>query len=473
LGLHYAHELKGYDGKPLGVVHRDFTPQNIMVTYDGDVKIVDFGIAKALDQQGQTAAGMFKGKLTYVPPEQLMGQPVDRRADVFAAGVMLFEAVTGTSPWDGLNNAAITHALASGRIPRLLEVDTAHPELAAICDQAMAVHPDDRFSTADEMRIALEDYVREHGLRTDRAQLGEYAQTRLADVRKRTHEIIDQQLKHQGALPRADTLAQNLPTLDGVTPPPVAKVLGRSVPELMSSEAMPDTGRERQSELERPSSRTPLVMALAGLVMVLLGVVTWLVLRPAAPAAVVAPKVAVVETPPPVVPPPAPVPTPAPAPVVVQAPTTPPPPERVTVRVSASPPNARVFVDDLEMPSNPFVGEFPRDSAVHELRVTATGHVEVRRAVQFEREVAIDIALAQVPQVIRVPVRAPPPAPAPVQPRVEPPPTVSAPPAPQPATDDAYFGPAPTKPKTDDATYFGPAKKKQPKPALDTNIEFK
>jgi eukaryotic-like serine/threonine-protein kinase len=161
-GLHAAHELKSYEGVALNVVHRDFTPQNLMITYSGQVKIVDFGIAKALDNNAETSAGFFKGKLTYVPPEQLLGNAVDRRTDIFAAGVMLFEAIAGASPWDGMNNAAITHGLASGNVPLLMEnkASSEHPQLAAICDQAMAVDADARFSTAHEFKKAIDEYAK-------------------------------------------------------------------------------------------------------------------------------------------------------------------------------------------------------------------------------------------------------------------------------------------------------------------------
>src|SRR5512133_824440 len=89
-GLHYAHELKDYDGKALGVVHRDFTPHNIFVTYNGVVKVVDFGIAKALNSSSQTQSGVLKGKVSYMAPEQARGERVDRRADIFSVGMILW-----------------------------------------------------------------------------------------------------------------------------------------------------------------------------------------------------------------------------------------------------------------------------------------------------------------------------------------------------------------------------------------------
>ncbi|HVH41967.1 MAG TPA: serine/threonine-protein kinase, partial [Labilithrix sp.] len=93
-GLHYAHELTDFDGSALEIVHRDVSPQNIMLTYEGTVKLVDFGIAKAAGSS-QTAHGVFKGKVAFMAPEQVRGENVDRRADLFAAGIVLWEAVTG------------------------------------------------------------------------------------------------------------------------------------------------------------------------------------------------------------------------------------------------------------------------------------------------------------------------------------------------------------------------------------------
>jgi serine/threonine-protein kinase len=96
-GLHYAHELRDFDGSPMNVVHRDVSPQNVFVCYDGQVKLLDFGIAKASGSVARTETGVFKGKLGYIAPEQITSPTVDRRADVFSVGVMLWEALTWPS----------------------------------------------------------------------------------------------------------------------------------------------------------------------------------------------------------------------------------------------------------------------------------------------------------------------------------------------------------------------------------------
>src|SRR5439155_7878943 len=94
-GLHYAHERRLPDGRPLAVVHRDVSPQNLVITYEGLLKIVDFGIAKAVDRMTRTATGMIKGKFAYMSPEQCKNQPLDRRSDLFSLGIVLWELLTG------------------------------------------------------------------------------------------------------------------------------------------------------------------------------------------------------------------------------------------------------------------------------------------------------------------------------------------------------------------------------------------
>ena len=154
-GLHYAHELADYDGAPLGVVHRDVSPQNVFVTYDGQVKIVDFGIAKAARRAVETATGVIKGKVSYMAPEQAFGD-VDRRADVFSVGVVLWELLADRRLWLDMGDPEILTALVHA-VPRLQDhrpdVD---PELARICDRALALDRDERYPTAAALRADLE-----------------------------------------------------------------------------------------------------------------------------------------------------------------------------------------------------------------------------------------------------------------------------------------------------------------------------
>ncbi|MCW5809318.1 MAG: protein kinase, partial [Deltaproteobacteria bacterium] len=183
--LHFAHEHRGADRKPLGIVHRDVSPANILVSYDGNVKVVDFGIAKATQQRASTEttlSGVMKGKVAYMSPEQCINQPVDRRSDIFCLGIVLYELVTVRRLFKGANDFLTMSAITSGVIPRPTEFrpDLA-PELEAIIMKALAFRPEDRYQTADEMRAALERYAIGAGLRGSTTALGDYMRARFGD----------------------------------------------------------------------------------------------------------------------------------------------------------------------------------------------------------------------------------------------------------------------------------------------------
>ncbi len=156
-GLHAAHELRGTDGQLLGVVHRDVSPQNILVPNNGSVKLIDFGVAKARDRLGdETGAGHTKGKSRYMAPEQAMGKSIDRRSDIFAVGVMAYELFVGSTPYDGDTDMARLHALLTGEAIKSVP-NAPHPKVEALIIKALAREPKDRFSTAAELRTAIED----------------------------------------------------------------------------------------------------------------------------------------------------------------------------------------------------------------------------------------------------------------------------------------------------------------------------
>lgn len=158
--LHYAHHLKGDDGQSLGIVHRDVSPQNIMVSYDGAVKLLDFGIAKATIQHTKTGDGQVKGKFAYMSPQQCLGEPIDGRADVFALGVCLYESLTGLPLYHRKTQYETMRAVIEDPVPSIRKY---RPELSEELDRivgvALAKNPDDRFPTAGDMQLALERWL--------------------------------------------------------------------------------------------------------------------------------------------------------------------------------------------------------------------------------------------------------------------------------------------------------------------------
>ena len=157
-GLHFAHELTDHAGRPLHLVHRDVNPANLVITYAGEVKIIDFGVAKVDKAPIKTATGMLKGKFAYMSPEYIQAQALDRRADVFSAGIVLWEALTGRQLFARDTTAATMYAVIDDPIPMPSKYRSdVPPQLDAIVARALARDPAHRFATADEMRSALDD----------------------------------------------------------------------------------------------------------------------------------------------------------------------------------------------------------------------------------------------------------------------------------------------------------------------------
>jgi serine/threonine-protein kinase len=159
-GLHFAHEAVDAQGKPLRLVHRDVTPSNLFITYSGQVKVLDFGIAKAESQVAVTTAGVVKGKYQYLSPEQVRGEPVDRRSDLFALGVTLYESLTGVKPFARDNDLAVLRAVLEGQYQpvRALRPDLP-PEVEQLVLRAMAPDADHRYPSAAELAADVERYL--------------------------------------------------------------------------------------------------------------------------------------------------------------------------------------------------------------------------------------------------------------------------------------------------------------------------
>jgi hypothetical protein len=227
-GLQHAHELADLDGTPLRVVHRDVSPHNVFITYDGNVKVLDFGIAKAADSHDETTTGAVKGKATYMAPEQAARGLVDRRADVFATGVMLWEALAGQRMWAGMSDFEIFLKMRAGAIgsPRQVNPEIS-PELESICMRAVAMRPDERFATAAELQGALEDGLDATGARVSPRTVAKLMDDLFAQERARVKAEIETQIRRE---------AVELPTLE-------IPALGEAAPALPATGS--DAGQSR------------------------------------------------------------------------------------------------------------------------------------------------------------------------------------------------------------------------------------
>ena len=385
--LEYAHELRDFDGTPLALVHRDVSPHNVFVTYEGRVKLVDFGISKtAATEAEETRTGLLKGKVRYMAPEQASGARVDRRADLFALGVILWEAVTERRAWGGLNDADVLQKLLAGALPDIRRARAdADPELVRIVDRALSRDPRTRYPTALEMREDLERYVEANWVALPGARsLGSTVSRLFDEEREQRRSLLETRL---GALStRAAAVQPNRPASTGtMTPLPVAltpqpPLRSDRNPTAEAAEGVMSAGgaagfAQRGNARRLWSSLWPVAMATGfGALFAL---------------AFLAPSGRTART------------SRAPAtrsgmgePAVVsprRAPTEPSP--NVHVVIIASPSSARLYLDDTEV-SNPYVADHGRDSVGHFLRVQATGYTTRTRGLSLAENVNLEIDLA-------------------------------------------------------------------------------
>jgi hypothetical protein len=181
-GLHHAHAKTGAAGEPLHIVHRDVSPSNVLVSYDGAVKVSDFGIAKWAYQRTQTQEGALKGKFAYMSPEQCRGKALDARSDVFALGTLLYELTTGAPPFSADTDFEILNKIVAGAPePPAWREGTYPPALAAIVMRALAREPEARTPTAQALQVELETFARDEKLEVSTVGLAAFMQTLFAD----------------------------------------------------------------------------------------------------------------------------------------------------------------------------------------------------------------------------------------------------------------------------------------------------
>lgn len=192
-GLHAAHELRDDAGHLLELVHRDVSPQNVMVTYDGIVKLVDFGVAKAKGAAHETRVkGLMKGKIPYLSPEQLSGEKVDRRADIFALGILVYVMVSGRHPFRGENDLKTMENICSrAAVPLSTLVPSVAPEIEAVVMKALEKNPLDRFQTCAEMQLALEQFLSAKHATVTEADLAHFVRDAAGDLRDERKAKLD------------------------------------------------------------------------------------------------------------------------------------------------------------------------------------------------------------------------------------------------------------------------------------------
>ncbi len=207
LALHYAHHFVDPSGRPAPAVHRDVSPKNVMVTFDGNVKVIDFGIAKAKGRLGRTSVGVIKGTTTYMSPEQIRNQELDGRSDLFAVGVMLHELLTGQRLFDGANDATTMYRITHGEFPSPREVNPKVPKaLSEVVMRALAVKREERFATGKELARAIEAAAATGGEATeifDEEFASSFMHGLFAERVKKNRELLELANRDDGSLGNA------------------------------------------------------------------------------------------------------------------------------------------------------------------------------------------------------------------------------------------------------------------------------
>ncbi|MEQ8455376.1 MAG: serine/threonine-protein kinase [Sandaracinaceae bacterium] len=355
-GLHAAHELRSPDGELLDVVHRDVSPQNLFVGYDGTVKVLDFGIAKAAGRITRTEAGMLKGKFEYMSPEQARGDALDRRSDVFALGIVLYELSTQHRLFRRASHTETLRAVIGAEVPPPSEIDPSYPAvLEEVCLRALSADPADRYATAHDMRRDLLAALRHlPGPTMPEEALAALMRELFADrIEEKREMVSSMRAGHTPArVPLADVDEEELPTVEG----------------------------RPRAEPRPPAPRKGLWLAvLAGAVAfaVALGVGLWRQSQPTPRAVAAEPSEA----------------------------TPPPPPAEVTIRVDSVPSGARLALDGEPRGTTPATLTMERSESPRSLRLEHDGYEPLVETVRPDVAQRLRLSMREISEI------APPPAP--------------------------------------------------------------
>lgn len=387
-GLHAAHELQDEQGLPLELVHRDVSPQNIFVSYDGTVKVLDFGVAKVANRVSQTEVGVLKGKLEYMSPEQARGEPVDRRSDIFGLGVVLYELLVDRRLFKRSTNVATWRAVCDEPIRPPRELAPAIPaELERICLKAVTRDPAQRYASALALRRELFDWLQASAVampeETLAASMSAWFSERISDKGRVFRGL--RQGEHPSEVPAGEV--------------DVAVELLSVVDPLES--ATPTAALQAPAPLRR-FARPALLVLLSFLALLSFFAAGLAALKEApSPTAALPPSSAPV------------------APAVVQAAPT------VWVAIETEPPGARVYVDDVARGDTPLSLTFDPSPQRRTLRLERSGYVSREEPLMTDVSQRLLFSLETVkkvpPRLNRAAV--PRPAPTPVEPppvKVEP-----------------------------------------------------